>query len=230
MNISFITIQRVEKSTAARLASRLSWPGFTLLLLITVGLPGCATLSKDECLTANWQTIGYDDGTEGQSPDRLDSHRKACTEYGVTPDLAGYQQGYEQGILIFCTPSNGFARGQSGTAYNSICPSGAEGGFLRGYTAGRKIYAQTIRSTELASQIREVYNRLGEIRAAISQSEQELQADSLPQEKRRTLRRTINRLKEERLYLQQRSYRLRDEKADVDHDLNQLRRRYRHFE
>ena len=221
---------RYTAQAAGRIHKELSLPGFLLLMLVTLCLPGCATLSQDECLTANWQTIGYQDGTQGQSPDRIESHQQACTEYGITPDTAGYHEGYAQGILIFCTPSNGFAKGKSGSAYTNICPSGAERGFLRGYNAGRNIYEQTARSNELASELRNMYNRLGEIGAEISQSERELLADSLPQEQRRRLHRTINRLEEEQMLLQRRSYRLRDEKADVDYDLNRLRRRYRHFE
>lgn len=203
---------------------------FTPVILIMLFLPGCATLSKDECLTANWRNIGYEDGTEGQAPDKVDSHRQACAEYGVTPDLDGYQQGYAEGVLIFCTPRNGFARGKSGAAYNGICPAEAEGDFLRGYDAGRKILSQTDRSNELASELRHIYNRLAEIGAAISQSEHELRADSIPQDERRRLHRTIDRLTEEQNYLQRRSYQVREEKADADYDLNRLRKRYRHFE
>lgn len=204
--------------------------GFTSVILIMLFLPGCATLSKNECLTANWQTIGHEDGAQGQSPDRISSHQQACAEYDVTPDLAGYQQGYAQGVLIFCTPRNGYGKGKSGAAYNNICPAEAEGDFLRGYHAGRKVFSQTARCNEIASDLRNLYNRLEEIGAAISQSEHELRGDSIPQERRRRLHRTIDRLTEEQHYLQRRSYQLRDEKADADYDLNRLRGRYRHFE
>lgn len=193
-------------------------------------LPGCATLSKNECLTADWQTIGYEDGTEGQSPNRIDSHRQACAEFGVTPDPDGYQRGFAQGVLIFCTPRNGFAKGKSGAAYSGICPAEAEGDFLRGYRAGRKIYSQTARVNEIASELRNLYNRLEEVGAGISQSEHELLADSIPQDRRRKLRRTIDRLTEEQNHLQRRFYQLRNEKAIADDDLNRLHRRYRYFE
>lgn len=160
----------------------------------------------------------------------IGSHQQACAEYGVTPDLTGYQQGYDQGILIFCTPSNGFAKGKSGSAYDGICPAEAEGKFLRGYRAGKKIFTQTTRSSELASDLRDIYHRLEEIEDTISKNEQDLLTDSIEQDTRRKVHRTIKRLKERQNHLERRYYHLQDEKNDVDHDLSRLRRKYREYE
>lgn len=37
-------------------------------------LSGCATLSKEECMVGDWQTIGYNDGVAGYHSERLTSH------------------------------------------------------------------------------------------------------------------------------------------------------------
>ncbi len=34
-------------------------------LLFVFLLTGCATLSQEECVNANWQTIGFEDGIQG---------------------------------------------------------------------------------------------------------------------------------------------------------------------
>lgn len=49
-------------------------------------LSSCATLSKQECVVGDWQTIGYNDGVAGHYADRLASHTKACAKASVAPD------------------------------------------------------------------------------------------------------------------------------------------------
>ena len=70
----------------------------TAVLLV---LAGCSSMSKNECLTVDWRTVGYEDGVAGYSGDRIGQHRKACAKYGVTTDLELYQQGRERGLREF---------------------------------------------------------------------------------------------------------------------------------
>ena len=96
---------------------------FVTMLAILMVLAGCASLGKEECLNADWRTIGYEDGTRGYSGSRIASHRKACAKHGVTPDLDQYEEGRLLGLREYCTPRNGYRLGTMGKGYNGVCPS-----------------------------------------------------------------------------------------------------------
>ncbi|BAP58117.1 hypothetical protein THII_3820 [Thioploca ingrica] len=97
---------------------------------------GCATLSKEECLQGDWKSIGYRDGTHGYNLTQIEQHQKACADYHVVPDLNAYQAGRDEGLLVYCTPSNGFNLGERVEDYNSICPPYLESAFLEQYERG----------------------------------------------------------------------------------------------
>jgi hypothetical protein len=103
-------------------------------------LQGCASMSKNECVSADWYAIGYESGIRGQREAQISEHRKACAEHGVTPDLARYLEGRDAGLQRFCEPRNGYRLGRTGTGYAGVCPQRAEGEFLQAYGAGREIY------------------------------------------------------------------------------------------
>lgn len=113
---------------------------FTLLFILTLGLHGCASLSKEECLTGNWPEIGYRDGRQGYTTRSLDTHNKSCAEHGVHVNRDEYKQGYNKGIAVYCTPENGRLVGESGGYYHYVCPANKEAAFLRQYRYGRKLY------------------------------------------------------------------------------------------
>lgn len=107
-----------------------------IILLMT----NCANMNEADCLTADWQLIGFEDGSLGKHESNIADHRKECSQYGVTPDLEAYRQGHYQGSQIFCTPSNGFSRGISGKKYQRNCPTQLEAAFLAGFTDGQTVY------------------------------------------------------------------------------------------
>lgn len=107
------------------------------LLLLT--LSACATMDRDECLTVDWRTVGFEDGVAGHSGDRIGQHRKACAEYGVTPDLTAYQAGRDEGLHEYCVPANGFRLGSQGGSYGGVCPTDVEVGFIDAYQSGRQL-------------------------------------------------------------------------------------------
>lgn len=121
------------------------------LLLISLFLASCQTLSKDECIAADWRVIGEQDGAAGHDPgQQFGRHVKACEKAGVVPDQTLWNQGFQQGILQFCTPLRGLSHGQSGGAYNKVCPPELESAFLDGYQLGNAEYRaqQEIRNLE----------------------------------------------------------------------------------
>jgi hypothetical protein len=107
---------------------------------LTLAFQGCASMSRNECVSADWYTIGYESGIRGQHEAQFSNYRKACAEYGVTPDLARFLEGREAGLQRYCVPGNGYRLGLAGTAYAGVCPQRAEGEFLRAYGAGRELY------------------------------------------------------------------------------------------
>ena len=119
-------------------------PSPALPVLTALLLAGCAssTLSKDECRTVDWRTIGYEDGTAGRPADQIGRHRQACAEYGVTPDLDAYRAGRAEGLREFCQPRNGYRAGASGQVYYDSCPPELAGAFLEAYDEGRGLYVR----------------------------------------------------------------------------------------
>jgi len=120
---------------------------------LLAGLTGCSSMSANECMATDWRTVGYEDGVSGYSGDRVGKYRKACGKHGVTPDLAQYQAGREQGLKEFCRPMNGFRLGGSGRAYHGVCPASLDGPFLEAYESGRRLYTLRDRVDDTAGQI-----------------------------------------------------------------------------
>ncbi|MDH3286519.1 MAG: DUF2799 domain-containing protein [Betaproteobacteria bacterium] len=114
--------------------------GLIAAAALALVLQGCASMSKNECLSADWYAIGYESGIRGQREAQISEHRKACAEHSVTPDLARYLEGREAGLQGFCEPRNGYRLGRAGTGYAGVCPPRLEDKFLQAYGAGRELY------------------------------------------------------------------------------------------
>ena len=123
------------------------------MLAVVALLGGCATMSESECLTVDWQTVGFEDGVAGYSGDRIGQHRKACAKHGVSPDLVGYQRGREAGLREYCQPANGFRVGSHGGSYAGICPAELDGAFTTAYESGRQLYSLESRLSNARNQI-----------------------------------------------------------------------------
>lgn len=153
----------------------------TGLLLIGAGvfLASCQSLSKDECIAADWRVIGEQDGSEGREPQaRFGQHVKACERAGVIPDQTLWNQGYQQGLFNFCTPLRGLSHGQAGQVYNNVCPPSLEAGFLSGYNLGREEY-------DKKSDIRNLENRINAREREIDQIEEDLEDGDISERKAR---------------------------------------------
>lgn len=97
-------------------------------------------MNKDECLSADWRNVGYEDGLRGDARTRLGDHRKACAEYRVTPDGDAYYRGYDQGIRGYCTPQKGRELGEQGMYYHQVCPPDLEPAFVAQFEYGKALY------------------------------------------------------------------------------------------
>ncbi len=114
------------------------------LFSATLFVSGCASLSKEECLSGDWQQIGYDDGAKGyDARSRLREHVKSCSEHGIRIDSDKYTAGHKNGLKKYCTPRNGRRVGEQGLHYAGVCPVELETAFLVQYDYGKKIHAAT---------------------------------------------------------------------------------------
>jgi hypothetical protein len=116
-------------------------------------IAGCSGMSEQACVTADWRTVGFEDGTAGRSEGSIGRYRQQCSEHGVSPDLESYRAGHSEGVQIYCKESNGFAVGHSGAQYQGVCPSNLEPEFLAEYNAGRRLH-------ELESALSSVESRI----------------------------------------------------------------------
>jgi hypothetical protein len=125
-------------------------------------LPGCASMNRGECVSANWYAIGLEDGARGQALERLGTHRRACAEHGIAPDAERYIAGRNEGLKSFCTYERGFSQGRGGHAYGGACPAPLAAAFQSGYQRGRELH-------ELHRSLNEVHKQIARSKALLKE-------------------------------------------------------------
>jgi hypothetical protein len=178
--------------------------GLNLLIwaILAAALIGCATLSKNECLQANWYELGWKDGNLGKPRSLFQEHADACVKHNVLAEQAEYFRGRDEGLKNFCTYDNGFSQGRYGKSYNYVCPPDLEASFLAGFTRGRKIYQYKRKVVALEKRLKLIDHK-------IQEKEKLLYSSEVNKEQRAILRSEIRQLDME--------YR------DTVRDLNKLR-------
>ena len=142
-----------------------------LIALSTLLLGACAAkMSRDECRTVDWRTVGYEDGVAGQPGDRIGEHRRACAEYGVTPDLNAYLAGRTAGLREYCQPHNGYRAGANGYTYFDTCPADLAEAFEIAYDEGRALYVRERRVTDTERQIEDRRREIRRLEDRVAES------------------------------------------------------------
>lgn len=167
-------------------------------LFLGATLAACSTTPAEQCPHVDWLALGEDDGRQGFGPDRLDRHRSACSDAGVSPDAEAWEAGRSQGLTFYCQLPNAIKQGLARHAYAQTC---ADHAFEEIYVAAR---------------------RLGDARYAVdavdrdpdSRERRLLEARKLSDEERAEIRQ-----------LERRRDRLRDEQRDAERSLERLRDR-----
>lgn len=149
-----------------------------ILMSFAVLLANCGSMSKKECLVADWYQIGLEDGSRGLQPSHLARHRKACAKVSVTPDLDEYERGHKQGLTRYCVAFNGRKLGERGAEYNGVCAGINEANFLKAYKKGKAVFdqLQIVRSIEsqiasLDAEIVDIELHIDELEALITSDE-----------------------------------------------------------
>lgn len=172
--------------------ARQSWQGSAFAgvacILMAGGLTGCASMSEEECLNADWRLMGFTDALQGRSTAALAQHRRACAAVNVTPDLDLYRQGHEEGARQYCTPANGYRAGSSGSTYQGICPADLETAFMRGYQDGRELYTITSEISRLKGVVTTNEVGIDKLRRDIAKLEEGIvSSESTPDQRRANL-------------------------------------------
>ncbi|GAA4901750.1 DUF2799 domain-containing protein [Ferrimonas pelagia] len=169
---------------------RLAVLGLSLSLL-----GGCATMSEQECRTANWQLIGLEDGVNGQPLTRLGDRHNACSKHGVIPDQSAYQLGFDEGVRRYCTPANGYEQGLKGNTYHQVCPADLHDAFAEQYRQGKRRYEVQRDLARFNDQIESQQSDIHRLEREIAQKEAELERPLLPELRRAQLRTEIKQHK-----------------------------------
>lgn len=183
------------------------FPGKRIFLLLTtfisslVVLSGCATLGQDECLNADWLTIGYEDGAHGYPASRIASHRKDCARHGITPDFNRYEQGRLEGLQEYCMPQKGYNLGASGGQYSYVCPQDLEAAFLKGYYHGKNVHGAQMETKRLEESLQEIYEELSSVENDLHAYEEELVRDDIGSQSHKKILDVFKVLTEQRQYI-----------------------------
>ena len=144
-----------------------------MLLVGCTVLAGCATMSPEECLQANWEEIGYNDAIAGHPVSRSQAHREACTETGVSVDFELYRHGYTLGLPYYCTRAMGFESADHGGEYAAQCVSDEFPEYASGYGEGLDVFVLKRELRELEEHIEDksaqanaLLSQIGQLRIA----------------------------------------------------------------
>lgn len=169
----------------------------TAAIILLLQLSGCATLNESECKTANWEIIGLEDGSKGRPNSHIGEHRKACSEYTISPDLSAYLKGHGKGLKQYCTEQNGYQQGVSGKALSQVCSEDLAVDFSRGYQRGLVVYRAGAELRSLQSKVDSMYHRLDEIERVRTVYEEKLVHNNTSEYQRRKLLNEIKELERE---------------------------------
>ncbi len=175
----------------------------TALIIIIMPLAflfsGCAKMmNENECVAADWRTVGFLDGSAGRAQGFLERRTEACAEYGVSPDLNLYFTGRSQGLESFCQPRSGFYLGLRNTSYNNVCPANMEQPFLAAYQDGVGLRRHQNRVIELESDIEAAIDHMDELDEEIAKATRAIADPETAEQDRLTLAIEIKNMAEER--------------------------------
>lgn len=144
------------------------------LAAVLLLLAGCATMNEDECRSADWYSVGFEDGAHGRAINYIGNHREACAEYGISPRADHYQDGWNEGIRRYCTPRNGYQAGMSGRSYGAQCPADLAREFSAAYQYGKRIYLLNRDISAIDHDMRAQQTELEQVQQELARIEKQL--------------------------------------------------------
>lgn len=134
-------------------------------LAVFAAMSGCASISKNECLNANWEDVGIRDGANGRPEEYLIEHSKACAKVAVVPDRGAWSHGREQGLERFCVPYRAYQIGEYGGGFDpAICRNFDQDRLVSAYEHGREV-------NRLGSQLSNIDGEIERINVSLEKDE-----------------------------------------------------------
>ena len=164
-------------------------------------LGGCASLTENQCLNANWQSIGYSDGARGRLESYVSRHFDACSRVDITPDVAAWQAGRAQGLPLYCTVENAYSIGRDGDNLSPVCPASQQRALHQFWDWGYAYYELSQDISELENDARDIRRRI-----AVEFSVEPLTPEQIAALAQLETRLTRIKLKIRQLELRQRRY------------------------
>jgi hypothetical protein len=192
-------------------------------LIILSGCGGGATVSQNQCIASDWQTLGYRDGVNGIRSSQLLAHQDACVKHGIIPDRTGYMAGWNTGVHEYCQPNNAFEIGELGSGHNNVCPGEMQSTFTTAYRNGRKLYLARNELANLERSVNHMEQRLEQIKVELVSSATEQLNPTLTTAARIEIGAYTHRLTQERRRLKMDLPQLIAELADKQAELEAMR-------
>jgi hypothetical protein len=159
-------------------------------------------MDAEECATADWRAVGYEDGVEGRSAAYFGTRRKACAEHGIKADFDAWLAGRGEGVAHFCRPQNGYQLGLEGGPYSGICPAALEAPFLAAHAEGYGLYERGAAIDQIRRQLRQSQERARSIEYSLAERTALLIAPDLLPAERATVVIDLKQLTEEKIDLE----------------------------
>ena len=139
-----------------------------LAALALVGsLSGCASISKSECLSADWEDVGVRDGANGRPEEYLIQHAKACSKVNVVPDRGAWQHGRERGLDRYCVVQRAYNAGEWGSGFDvGQCVNYDQERLTDAWRKGNDVH-------RLAGVVNSIDGEIGSVRTALDNEELE---------------------------------------------------------
>jgi len=135
-----------------------------VILSSLILMQGCATMNESECLIADWNQLGFRDGSRGLETSMMDSRARACQKHNINVDRESYLIGHSEGLETFCVAFNGYQHGSEKIEYKYVCPIELEEPYLREYIKGLNVALDQVNSDRrnVDYEIREAHLHLRE--------------------------------------------------------------------
>lgn len=117
---------------------------------------GCSHTEKvaQSCQEVDWYEIGRQDGTKGLEVVSRTPVKVTCTDSDQSLAEAIYNNGFDAGVVQFCSPENGFELGKNKREIKNVCPTMLKSAFQERYNQGQRFAELTLQSQELNRKIK----------------------------------------------------------------------------
>ena len=160
--------------------------GLLALMVLVFGfaLAACETMSAEECATADWRGLGFNDAANNGA-DRYGDRAESCAENGFSADGAAYASGFADGMVQFCQPPNGFQFAMRGGTFSGSCPADLQYDFYAAYNDGRRVHDARSELTTAESEYDRLMRRYDNFEEDIRNAEAALRAATTAEERTR---------------------------------------------